>query len=743
MESTICASCRIHESAHRLFTEKQLISFEKIVFGKTLLEEENLRKLESFVNAYDKKDIEKYMRELDAYGLADFEKHPFDWYRYENCELCKRSYFFMMISFNLLCGAINTFKSGKLTEKQAERIEKILLKLLDFIPWNSPWIESYCNFLLTEASRFIDVDDEQNLDLENKREWLKDCILIFPNVVAKAIAKVNGAGIYLQYLDDLMEYYKDERVHIIINSIIDLLKDRYNEMPIDTYECPELEKNPYFMYNLKLKKGEFREGLKKLDSRVQKMILQDFKYNNSTISTIEDIEKIEDGLDKRQYRLYNSLHKKNLYKKMCGDDNGSQRKDAFYFYRKWKESDTAYEKFLAMADFFHYFTSFTTLPDRYLLDRAYFLCEKALSELGVRSEAFDDFYYRFLNKEICRGYSRKIQKVAFPDDYKYHYYIVQEYYDALREYVDGVPVPSAKSLLVLINVFEVLFNTYIDYIKKYEKNLIRNWRKFEEIVDQVKRNIDHAKKTACMLNKFRWFEAKLGFVFFMCFPGRKIKGKRPDYSDIIYKCNRGVCGVELLSVCLERFYDKHLDKRSKEYVDVENMSCEEIENWLDQYQFCQFLEDQIGTWYLLENIKKAEASNFFELMPFFAEGTSKKLFGVDLDEIAEKIRKILESKNEDMKVKLEKEKINNDDICECEDIRTHKNEYIQNCQERSEIKESIKNDNMQNKIIQKTDLIDFVLEDEKKQRRKGILDRLKETVSESVRGLLERKKEKK
>lgn len=141
-----------------------------------------------------------------------------------------------------------------------------------------------------------------------------------------------------------------------------------------------------------------------------------------------------------------------------------------------------------------------------------------------------------------------------------------------------------------------------------------------------------------------------------------------------------------------------------------------------------------------------DRTNFFGIEPFFAEGSwDAERWG--WDEIAEMIREILESEESDEELEKryrgkyigitgifgrdgkrhEEENIGEDQECEGEEL----------CEE-----ESVQNNDVQNKIIQETDLIDFVAEEEKKQRKKGILDRLKETVSESVKSLLERKEKK-
>lgn len=329
MEYVQCAGCKINEKGHEIFDERAVMAFETVVFDNDVLADRVLRGIENFLSAYDEKDIEQYMRDLDPYGLADFEKHPFDYYRYENCELCRRTVFFMMLSFALMERAVARFRNKTLTMEQRDRVENVLLGLLDFVPRSSFWAEAYCNFIMAEANRFIE-NIEEKLDVESEREWARDCIFLFPNVVAKAIERVNGAGVYLQYLKDFMNYCEDESVRSVIREMLDFFNDRYDEMPVDPYETPELEKNPYFMYGVKLERDEFLDSLKKVDQKIQKMILQDFGYGNSTAEEIEkdhfdcvksnllhlsSLERIKNSLFKRIYKLYNSSHKKSFSKK--------------------------------------------------------------------------------------------------------------------------------------------------------------------------------------------------------------------------------------------------------------------------------------------------------------------------------------------------------------------------------------------------------------------------------------------
>lgn len=679
MKIVSCLPCQIHKKSHIFFSPKALAGFDIAIFDGKLyyLDEDTLHHIELFLSAYDDEDIEEYHKQLELHGC-------------ENCELCKRSYFFINIIVLLTAGIVEKYRTGELREEERERVERIVLRLMDFIPSSSVFSEALCNALMPEANRFL--EDPEGLNVENERSYLRKFLILFPDVARKAISKVSNADNYIQYLDDLADCYDDEDVRETIYEILDNLNDLRgkNESPVE---------------------------------------------------------------EREQYDISN---KRKFYEKV-----DKKQKVSDLYYNKWEKFQekgaSYYAKFKLAVDFFYNFKSFAKPIDDsigyiYIFlkgsflrekDRIHWFCKGAIQDLGIDDEIWQRLSF-YAGKDYERSRLRNVGEMAIPEAYKHYYYELSRYFSFYKRHIEGIESFSFESRLAIISVFTEVFAKYIEKICKQEAHLIKDTEEFEsKFIDKLFDDLKKARKEAWLHAKYRWFESKLGLPFYFCFP-RKIEltsdGKFWDVVD------EGSCGLEYLSTCLSRFFEDY-KKNENELLEMMETDNDRWREFLDRLPFHEYFKDQIGPWYSLRRIRIAEMTNFFEIIPFLAEGTWIAEHR-GWDEIAEMIREILESEesDEELEKRCRDKYIGITGIFGRDGRIQDEEEEINEDQEREGEEESVQNDDMQDTTVQETDLIDFVLEDEKKQkkqRRKGILDRLKETVSESVKGLLERKKEKK
>ena len=688
-----CLPCKVHEKTHLLFSEEVVKSFDALVFDFELnfLDDDVLKKVEDFVSVYDEKDLTNYFRKLDFTGLADFEKHPCDWYRCENCELCVRTTFFLNVAFALLYAAFDKAVIEKLPEKKRKRIEKILLGLLNFVPRNSPWAEAVCNFLMPEANRFVDDPEREVEDLDAARERLRVWLVLFPSFVEKAIERVNGAGIYLQYLDErFRDLVTDERVLGVIDEIVERLEDRYDEEPIDPYLDPEVEENPFVTYGFKSDERLY-ERLEKLRPEVQKMIyLHYFTDSNFTFrifpkredplecglrswkehmrSFNESVKKYARNFSEKDGRgqFYEYNFKKWLYKKVTKEDKDKRPAE---LYRKWEKIEekggTTLEKFQVAYDFFYYFRSLESVYDRVNSSFICFFCRDAGRDVGI-DESLVKELMELYDKDESLGTLRVQKKVAIPERYKRYYGKVDDYfYRYLRLYGDyDVPTLSYETRSLVLRFFEKILKSYVDRLVNEESHLIKNWNEFGEKVAKLERDLKRAKKEAWLFAKYEFFLSKLGFLFGFCFPGEK---RRYGYRN--FSRENGSCGLEYVSTCLSEFGINFM-KRLDEVEAIKEVSDEEVcisplegeekkkfEIWKNAYQFWIHLtnEERLAPWYGVLNVKDAIDSNLLGLYPFLTEGiSSQKKLGMDLSEIAQYLREILELKNPENEELLKK-----------------------------------------------------------------------------------------
>lgn len=652
--------CRIHEKAHEIFSPRVLSGFDTVVFdgGLYSLNDDQLCCIEFFLSAYNDKDIEEYHRQLELHGC-------------ENCELCKRSYFFISMIVLLTLGAIEKYRKGELQEEERERVERIVLRLMDFIPSNSIFSEALCNALMFEANRFIE-DPEEELNIENERSYLRKFLILFPETTCKAISKASNAIDYIQYLDDLTDYYDDEDVREAIYEILDSLKDLQgkNESPVEEQE----------QYDISSKR-----------------------------------------------KFYEKTHKKqrmqNLYKRW----EKFQEKGASY-----------YAKFKLAVEFFYNFKSLAKPIDDSAVRYIYWFCEEAGRELGIDDEVLQRLSF-WVERDCENSKLRAMKEMAIPESYKHYYYELKDYFYFYKKHVEGIDSFSFESRIAVINAFSEILAKYLKLIAKHEEHLIRGSEEFAELVNKVVEDVEKAKKEAWLHAKYRWFESKLGLPFYYCFPRKVELTSDGKFWDVV---DEGSCGLEYLSTCLSRFFEDY-KKNEDELLEMMEIDNDRWREFLDKLPFHEYFKDQIGPWYSMKRIRIAEMTNFFEIIPFLAEGTWIAEHR-GWDEIAEMIREILESEesDEELEKRYRDKYIGITGIFGRDGRMQDEEEEINEDQEREGEEESVQNDDVQNTTVQKTDLIDFVLEDEKKQRRRGILDRLKETVSESVKNLFEKKEKK-
>lgn len=664
MKIVSCLPCQIHKKSHVFFSPKALAGFDIAIFDGKLyyLDEDTLHHIELFLSAYDDEDIEEYHKQLELHGC-------------ENCELCKRSYFFINIIVLLTAGIVEKYRTGELREEERERVERIVLRLMDFIPSSSVFSEALCNALMPEANRFL--EDPEGLNVENERSYLRKFLILFPDVICKAISKTSNPDDYIQYLDDLADCYDDEDVRETIYEILDNLNDLRgkNESPAEERE----------QYNVSNKRKFYEKAYK----------------------------------EQRVFDLYHNKWEK------------FQEKGASY-----------YAKFKLAVEFFYNFKSLAKPIDDSAVRYVYWFCEEAGRELGIDDEVLQRLSF-WVERDRERSRLRSIGEMAIPEAYKHYYYELSRYFSFYKRHIEGIESFSFESRLAIISVFTEVFAKYIEKICKQETHLIKDPEEFEsKFIDKLFDDLKKARKEAWLHAKYRWFESKLGLPFYYCFPRKVELTSDGKFWDVI---DEGSCGLEYLSTCLSRFFEDY-KKNEDELLEMMETDNDRWREFLDKLPFHEYFKDQIGPWYSMKRIRIAEMTNFFEIIPFLAEGTwiaERRGW----DEIAEMIREILESEESDEELEKkykgqyigisgifgkngkrhEEEDIGEDQECEGEEL----------CKE-----ENVQNDDVQNKTIQETDLIDFTLEDEKKQKKKSILDRIKETVSESVKNLFERKEKK-
>lgn len=677
MKIVSCLPCQIHKKSHIFFSPKALAGFDVAVFDGKLyyFDEDVLRHIENFLSAYDDEDIEEYHKQLELHNC-------------ENCELCKRSYFFTSMIVLLTLGVVEKYRTGELQEEERKRVENIVLRLMDFIPSNSVFSEALCNALMPEANRFLE-DPEEELNVENERSYLRKFLILFPDVICKAISKTSNPDDYIQYLDDLADCYDDEDVRETIYEILDNLNDLRgkNESPVE-------EQEQYDISN----KRKFYEKVDK------KQRVSDLYYNKW--------EKF-------------------------------QEKGASY-----------YAKFKLAVDFFYNFKSFakpiddsisyvyTFLEGSFLRekDHIHWFCKGAIQDLGIDDEVWQRLSF-YAGKDYERSRLRNVGEMAIPEAYKHYYYELSRYFSFYKRHIKGIESFSFESRLAIISVFTEVFAKYIEKICKQEAHLIEDPEEFEsKFIDKLFDDLKKARKEAWLHAKYRWFESKLGLPFYFCFPRKVELTNDGKFWDVV---DEGSCGLEYLSTCLSRFFEDY-KKNEDELLEMMETDNDKWREFLDRLPFHEYFKDRIGPWYSLRRIRIAEMTNFFEIIPFLAEGTwDAERRG--WDEIAEMIREILESEESDEELErkykgqyigLSRMFRRDEEEGEVEEEQERESEELYESDE-CEAEETA-----QNRVVHETDLIDFVVEDEKKQKKKGILDRIKETVSESVKGLLERKEKK-
>lgn len=207
---------------------------------------------------------------------------------------------------------------------------------------------------------------------------------------------------------------------------------------------------------------------------------------------------------------------------------------------------------------FYHFKSLSSGIDFSTVSLLNFL-EKAGRELGVDEDKIAKAA-SLIRSDMKLERDRGLKEIPIPSDHhKYHYYVVKDAFELLEKYLHEGPALLYKTRIAIVDAFEEIFDKYVSLLTEKERHLVKDWSKFEETVQKLKRDLYRARKEAWLHSKFRWFEAKLGFCFCLCFPGAKVKGKRPDYEYIFDRNDRGMCGAELVSICLKKFYEGFIE----------------------------------------------------------------------------------------------------------------------------------------------------------------------------------------